>query len=477
MSDKEQQGGVKDQPLEESENIEPQQQEVSKLARLSEENLIKAVLVLAWPVVIEMLLQSSVGITAMAMVGRLSTEGIAAIGLSNQVFMLAMTIFAAMRTGATVLVARLVGAGDYEGAGKAARQALILSLLLSVALATLGIIFPEAGLRFLGANEEVVAAGVGYMRFKALSAIFAILVMTVTGILRGCGDTITSMWVNTLINIANVAFNWLFIFGRLGMPNMGVTGAGFAAMASRAIGSAIMIYVLFFGKRVVQLKRGDSNKLEWPIIKRILNIGIPAALEQTMLRGAQVFFTMILTGLGTNMYAAHQIAMRADSIAVMPGFGLSIAATTLVGQNLGAGQFRLARRAGILTIYLGIIIMSSMGVLLFIFAEQAMGFFTTEQEVIEAGAQVMRLMAFGMPFMAIARITAGALRGAGDTRYVMWGTGFTVWGARLGLAFILVNYFDMGLLGAWIGMFADHVVRSAFFFIRYQWSRWEHIKI
>ena len=455
----------------------PRASRKSQLASLSQDNLLRAVVLLAWPVIVEMALQSSVGIADIAMVGRLGPASIAAIGLGNQIYMLALTVFAAVRTGTTVLIARLVGAGDLSAANKAARQSLLLATYISLVLMLLGLLFPAAGLRMLGAGEDVVAAGVGYMRWKAISVVFAIMLMTSTGILRGSGDTLTSMYANTAVNVINIGLNWVFIFGNLGMPAMGAAGAGFSTMLARAVGAAIMLAVLLKGRTGIRLKVRDDNRPHWKTIKRVLNVGLPAAMEQLLLRGAQVFFTIILTGLGTNMYAAHQIALRADSVAFMPGMGFAVAATTLVGQNLGAGQPGIARRAGWLTIYMCVAMMSAIGVVLFRFATPIVGFFTTEPEVITEGAKVMRLMAFAMPFMATARVAAGALRGAGDTRYVMWGTGISIWVARLGLAFIFVRVLGWGLLGAWLGMGADHVVRALFFGIRYAQGKWMHIEI
>ncbi|MGI6357160.1 MAG: MATE family efflux transporter [Bacillota bacterium] len=453
------------------------EQRRSELARLSQDNLLRAVLLLAVPVIIEMALQSTVGIADVAMVGRLSPAAIAAVGLSNQVYMLALTVFAAVRTGTTVLVARMVGAGDLPGANKAARQSLLLSLWVALVLAAFGLLFPELGLRMLGAGEDVILVGVGYMRWKAVSVIFAILVMTATGILRGCGDTLTSMYANVTINLTNIALNWVFIFGNLGMPAMGAAGAGFATMVARAAGAVIMLYVLMRGKASIRIKLRDDNHIDWPILRRVLNVGLPAAMEELMMRGAQIFFTMIITSLGTFMYAAHQIALRAESLAFMPGMGFAVAATTLVGQNLGAQQPGIARRAGWLTMWLCIGMMSAIGVLLFVFAVPMVGFFTPEPEVVAAGARVLRIMALAMPFMAVARVGAGALRGAGDTKFVMWGTGLSIWAARLGLAFVFVKIFDLGLTGAWLGMCADQIARAMFFGIRYYSDKWQHIRV
>lgn len=449
----------------------------SELARRSQDNLLQAVLLLAGPVIVEMALQSTVGIADVAMVGQLSPAAIAAVGLCNQVYMLALTVFAAIRTGTTVLVARLVGAGDVKGANLAARQSLLLSLLVAFVLAAFGILFPAAGMRLLGAGPDVIEVGIGYMRWKAISVVFAIILLMATGILRGCGDTLTSMYANVTVNVVNIALNWVFIFGNFGMPAMGAAGAGFSTMIARAIGAAIMMAVLLKGRSSVKVTLRGDNHINWPVLQRVLNIGLPAAGEELMMRGAQIIFTMIITSLGTFMYAAHQIALRAESISFMPGFGFAVAATTLVGQNLGARQPEVARRAGWLTMKLAFVFMSTMGVLLFFFAEPIVGFFTDEPIVIEAGAQVLRIMAFAQPFMAVARVAAGALRGAGDTKYVMFGTGISIWVARLSLAFFCVKVLDWGLVGAWIGMFADQATRAVLFGIRYYAGNWQHIQV
>ncbi len=449
----------------------------SELARRSQENLLKAVLLLAGPVIVEMAMQSTVGIADVAMVGRLSPAAIAAVGLCNQIYMLALTVFAALRTGTTVLVAHMVGADDIEGANLAARQSLILALIIAFVLAGIGVMFPAAGMQLLGAEPDVIEVGIGYMRWKAISVIFAILLMIATGILRGCGDTLTSMYANATVNIINIALNWVFIYGKLGMPAMGAAGAGFSTMIARAVGAAIMMAVLVKGRSSVRVTWRGDNRINWPILKRVLNIGLPAAGEQAMMRGAQVFFTSIITSLGTNIYAAHQIALRAESISFMPGFGFAVAATTLIGQNLGARQPKVAREAGWLTMKLAIAFMGTMGILLFFFAEPFVGFFTNEPQVIEEGARVLRIMAFAQPLMAIARVAAGALRGAGDTRFVMYGTGFSIWVARLGLAYLFVKVLNWGLVGAWIGLFADQAVRALVFGVRYYQGKWQLMQV
>ncbi len=458
-------------------NISKHKHRAKSLVELSRENLPKAVLLLAWPIIVEMLLQSTVGIADTAMVGRLSPAAIAAVGLGNQFIMFLLTVFAAIRTGVTVLVARQIGAEDYEGANSAARQALIVTAVFGGIVAVFGLIFPAAGYRLLGASEDVVAVGIGYMKWRSLAALFACIIMVVTGILRGCGDTFTAMRVNVSVNIINIVLNWILIFGNLGFTAMGTAGAGAATMVARLIGSLVMISVLFSGRVNVKLSKNDSYKPDISVLKRLFRIGIPAGIEQILMRGAQVFFTMIVTNLGTAMYAAHQIALRADSVAFMPGFGFSVAATALVGQNLGAGQTEEAGRAGRITMYMAVGFMSTIGLILFIFARPVAMFFTNDATVIAGAISAIRVISVVMPFMAIARVTAGALRGAGDTKYVMFGTGASIWIARLGLAYFLVRYADLGLVGAWIAMGFDNTCRAIIFLWRFVKGNWKSIKI
>lgn len=451
----------------------------SKLAQMSQDNLMKAVFILAWPVIIEMLLNSTVGIADTAMVGRLqnASVAIAAIGLSNQLVMFSTTLFAAIRTGATVLVARLAGAGDLEGAKKAAGQALLIGSIVGVVFASFFLFFPRVGVRFMGAEPEVVEMAVSYLRFRAVAMIFGIITMTITSILRGLGDTKIAMYVNVTVSLLNVGLNYLFIFGPSVFPEMGTAGAGFASMLARMVGATIMLWVITSGRSIIKIDLKKIGGFHKETIMRMLRVGIPAGVESIMLRGAMMGFTMIVANLGTEMYAAHQVALRVDSVAFMPGFGFAIAATTLVGQNLGAKQPDIARRAGNITMILSGVFMGAVALAIFIFAERFVWFFTDVPEVIAAGSQVLRIMAFTLPFMGIARVAAGGLRGAGDTSFVMWGTGISIWLTRIMLAYVLVNFFNLGLPGAWIGMAFDNLLRAVLFFVRWTKGRWQEIEV
>jgi putative MATE family efflux protein len=210
-------------------------------------------------------------------------------------------------------------------------------------------------------------------------------------------------------------------------------------------------------------------------IQRILNIGLPAGAEQLLMRFAMTAYTMTVATLGTQAFAAHQLALQGESLSYMPGFGFAVAATTLVGQGLGADKPARARADGYLASRLAAIVMTTMGVLFFIFPAQIMGVFINDPEVIRLGIWPLRLVAFSQPALALVMVLAGALRGAGDTRATLAITGGSLWLIRLPLALLLVGPF--GLVGAWIAMGVDLNLRGLGMWLRFRSGRWARLKV
>lgn len=258
---------------------------------------------------------------------------------------------------------------------------------------------------------------------------------------------------------------------------MGVSGAAVATMLAQLLGALLIARVVFGGQRAVQLTLHDDYRLRWVPVKRVLRIGIPAMMESVFMRFAQIFFTLILTSLGTVTYAAHQIAIRAESISFMPGWGFAVAATTLVGQSLGAQRPDLAQKSGYFARNIAIGVSTTMGILMVLFPVQFVSLFTDDAEVIKQAAAVLRLIGVVQPAMAINMVIAGGLRGAGDTLWVTIITASSMWLVRLSIAYVLVFWFDMGIVGAWLGMAADLVVRSLLFSLRFARGKWKTIKV
>lgn len=448
-----------------------------KKVKLRDSKLTKTVWLLAWPVIVEMMLLTFVGIVDMAMVGRLGPSSIAAVGLGTQIVMIATSAFAAIRTGTTALVARHIGAKDEDGANVIARQSVTMTIILTVTTFVIFYIFAEGALNLLGAKTDVVAVGIGYIRWRSFGLVFSLITMIFTSMLRGCGDTKTPMYVNIVINILNPIFNYIFIFGNFGAPKMGVAGAALGTVLSQVVGCILIIKVVMKGDKQIKLTLNDDYRLKKTPVKRILNIGIPAMVEAVFMRFAQIVFTMILTSIGTATYAAHQIAIRAESLSFMPGWGFGVAATTLIGQNLGAKEPELAEESGYVARNMAILVSSLMGILFFIFPVQFVKFFTDDQEVIKQAAKALRLVAIAQPAMAINLVIAGGLRGAGDTKWVTIITASSVWLVRLSIAAVGVFYFKLGLIGAWLGMVSDLFIRAIMFSIRYARGKWKLLKV
>jgi putative MATE family efflux protein len=314
-----------------------------------------------------------------------------------------------------------------------------------------------------------------------------------SGALRGSGDTRTPMIVNGISNILNIIGNFLLIFESrtitLALPfleenitffmpgaGLGVTGAGIATTVGRYIATFLILRILFNSKGDYNLDFNDF-KIDKDIIRRIFKIGLPAAGEQLLFRSAQLAFFRIVASLGTVMIAAHKITITAESISFMPGWGFALAATTLVGQYLGAEDKDNAKRGGYTAGYMAVAIMSVLGVMFFFFPEMFIRIFTRDPEITHYAVICLRIVAVAQPLLAIAMVFAGALRGAGDTKTVLITTGVTSWVIRVGLGYFLAITLGYGLAGAWIAMVLDFGIRGIAFLLLFKRGGWQNIEV
>ena len=446
------------------------------------------VVLLAWPAIVEMFLMTFKQIVDTAMVGRLGEEAVAAVGLAMSPMMLFMGFFAAIGVGSTAIVARFIGAKDHEGAQRAGHQSLILSIGSALIISSLIFALARYVIIFMGAEPEVIPLGTTYMRTLSPGLIFMSTAFVMSGVLRGAGDTKSPMRVNAIANVANVVLNFFLIFETRTMEIMGldilipgfglgVFGAALGTAISRGLGGLVILSILFRGKSVVKLVFSRALEVDLDLIRRIVRVGIPAAIERTVMSSGQIMFNRIVATLGTTAFAAHHLAIVAESISYMPGFGFSMAATTLVGQGLGAKDPELAEKCGWETARLGGIVMSFMGVLFFVFPHYFMNFLTNEPEVIPLGIMCLRIVAVAQPPFAMAIILAGGVRGAGDTRFPMYASMIGIWGIRLTLALFLGLYLEMGLMGVWLAMAIDLYFRGILFFFRFRSGYWKTVEV
>ena len=434
--------------------------------------------ILAGPLIAERLLQSVVDSADMAMVGHVGAAAVAAVGLSNQISMIATGVFDAIRVGTTSVVARRVGAGNFDEAQRTLRQSLLISAVIGVISFLIFSVFAGTCLRLMGAESDVISQGIRYFWWKGLSLVFEYVTMTFAAGLRGSGDTRLPMWVGMVVNGLNLVGNYLLIGGNFGFPRMNAEGAGVATAFARFAG--MLMIVLITTTRPNPLKdwlRG-SFRPDKEALGAVLRVGVPASGERLTLRGAQLLYTRAIAGLGTNAYAAHQIALRVESISLTIGFSFGAAATTLVGQYLGANDHEKAEFAAKRSQQIATIAMGCAGVLLFLGAPSVVRLFIPDNpEVTSLGAAVLRIVAVAQPFMAVNHVLSGSLRGAGDTAWVMYITGGSAWAVRVVLTYVLVQSLGLHLPGAWYAMVMDLIFRSLLFRWRFRTGKWKEIRV
>lgn len=440
----------------------------------------RAILLLAWPVIVEQILSLLTQIVDSAMLGRLGAEVVAGVSLSFQPMMLAMGIFGGIAVGNTVLVARSIGAGDRETASRVAFQSMLFGAILAVLLVIPGWIYTPKIVSIMGAETEALSSGITYLRWIIPGAPFMLASSIISGSLRGAGDTHTPMYVNAVANILNVFLNWVLIWGNLGAPRMEEAGAALATSISRCVAFLAMIYAANRPKSVVHFEwRGfrETLKIDFSLIKRVLTIGIPAAVERIVMSVASILYARTVASLGMVTYAAHVVSLNAESISYMPAFGFSTAASTMVGQNLGANQPHAAKITAVECVKMAAIIMGTMGLMFALFPVSFMKIFTDDARVFPYGYMTMRFLAYMQIPESVGFVMSGALRGAGDTKAVLAITIAGAWGIRVGLTLFLINVVGMGLEGAWIAMSVDWTVRSILMALRWRSEKWQRLKV
>lgn len=457
-------------------------------------NLTRETIRLAFPAIMEMLMQTLLGFADMAMVGSLGASAIAAIGISDMPIMTALTFFAAISVGTTALVARFIGAKDIKKANDVAKQALIISFILAIFFSILGQLLAKTVVILMGAKTDVIPQATKYFRIVSLSFPFMIIGTIMSGVFRGTGDTKTPMYVNGVSNIINIVGNFFLIYHTriadisipilnkiifIKIPGAGleVVGAAISTAFARSVAGLFIFLIIIKGKGKLKVNIKENNKIDFQIIKRIFNIGIPAAIEQFFMRFGQLLFFRIVTSLGTTMIAAHRITLTAESISFMPGFGFALAATTLVGQYLGAENPKLAQKSGYIAVKMASIVMGVFGLFFFIWPDIFLMIFTRDKDILNSARWCLRIVAISQPFLAGVMGFAGGLRGAGDTKWVLIITFTGIWGIRLTLAYLFVIVLELGLIGAWIAMSIDLIIRGLLLFIRFKSGRWKSIQV
>jgi putative MATE family efflux protein len=439
---------------------------------------VRAVLVLASPIVLSNLLAWTVGFTDVLMVSRLGEAELAGLGMANQIFFLVVVLILAVTTGTMALVARFIGAGDMAGAAHAVRQSILLAGLQSVLIGGAGILVTPWLLRGLGATAAVEAAGAAYLTILFVGVWAPILDFTIASAFRGAGDSMTPLRITGYVVVLNVLGNWLLIFGPGPFPALGVAGAASATVLARGLGAWWGWRRLRAGHGGVRLERGSWTP-DLGLMRRILRIGVPSAVEGFMRAGSGVAFMGIIarTGAGAAGIAAHTVGLQLEAFARMPSFGISVGATSLVGRRLGAGDPDGAERMGWTSAGVGLVLLSAVAFLLFVAARPLASLFTDDPATVRLTVQALRILALAQPFFLVAVVVTGALRGGGDTAFPMWVSFLSGWVFLLPVAYGLSVTLGHGPVAAWLAQAGNYLLSALLVTARFRGGEWKRMRI
>lgn len=433
---------------------------------------------LAFPAIGEMMLQMIVSMTDVAFVGRLGANELAAIGIATNIFFTLLFIFAAIGVGATAIIARAFGAGDAKQANYVAGQAFTLGLGIAAVASLLGFFYAESLMGFFSRDSEVIAHGVAYLEVVALPSVFMLVYFVMRGVVIGSGNTKLPLLLAVLISIINITGNYVLIYGKWGFPRLGVAGAAWSTSLSLSVASLILIAIMFSGKIRVHLQFRDVIRPHWQTMKRILRLSIPAQLEELMRGGGNLLVTLIISlSMGALAYAAHTVAISVESLSFMPGIGFAIASTALVGQALGAKLHERAERIGWEATKMTVAVMSVFGLTFLVLSEPIVRLFTNDAAVIPIAALLIKISALEQPLMALEFVLAGALRGAGDTRWALYITLIGNWCIRIPGLLLVVFVFGGGIYAIWGVFVIDWLIRASIAVWRFRSGKWKTIDV
>jgi putative MATE family efflux protein len=439
--------------------------------------MTRPVLRLAGPVVVERISVSLLSAVDALLVGHyVGADGVAAVGIAGLLFWIPLAGAFGLDIATTAVIARDFGAGKHESRNRVMRASLLAAFVWGLLAALF--LWPLAGplLTMMAAQPDVKAFGVDYIRAASLGFPALMVLYATSGVLRGVGNTTIPMLIVIALNAVNALVAFLLISGVAGIE-LEVLGSGIGFASGSAVGGLLAVGVLVGGFGPVRYRLDQALVTGRGEAQRLLNIGLPSGLEEMQFMAAFIAYSRVVTGLGTTAVAAHTIALRTVEIALVPGFSFGAAATTLVSRYLGAQRPDLAERAAREGLRWALIVMVVMAVLLEIFAPQFVGVFVDDPEVIDTGAKSLRIFALAFPFMGLHASLGGALRGAGDVRYVLGVLTVTAWCVRIPVAATLGLAAGFGAPGAWTGAMVENCVRGLLIFRRFRQGRWKEKKV
>jgi putative MATE family efflux protein len=439
----------------------------------------QAILLLAIPMILELSLESIFAVVDIYFVSHLpnSQNAITTVGLTELSITIVYSLAIGLSTAATAIVARRIGEKNPDGAAHAGMQSLLIAMIASVVFGVLGIVFAEDLLRFMGATPQVIQEGASFTRIMLGGSVVIIMLFLINGIFRGAGDAAMAMRSLWIASILNIFLCPMLIYGYGPFPELGLKGAAIATTIGRGTGVLYQCYHLFKGKGIIKI-RPIHFKWDIPVIKTLVEVGWPATLQFVIQSGSWIVVGRLVAETGhTGAFAGYQLAIRNIVFFILPAWGLSNAAATLVGQNLGAGQPERAQRSALLTTKYNAIFMFGVMLLFLLFASPIISIFTKEPDVHHNGVLALQIIGAGFVFYGIGMVMIQSLNGAGDTKSPTWINFIGFWLFQIPLAYILAKGFNLGAVGAFTAVPVAETGIAIAAFIIFKKGKWKTIKV
>jgi len=439
-------------------------------------SLNRAILLLAVPMVLEMALESLFAVVDVAWVSRLGADAVATVGLTESMLSLVFAVAMGLSLSTTAMVARRIGEKDPEGGAVAAVQAIFLGLVVAVAIGVPCGIFAPNLLRLMGATPAIVALGSGYTRICLGGSCAVLLLFLNNAIFRGAGDAAIAMRLLWVSNIINLILDPCLIFGWGPFPKLGVTGAALATFIGRSIGVMYQFYRLLKGTERIRVLT-HQIRVHLDVLWRLIRVSFTGILQFAIAHTSWIGLVRIVSTFGAAAIAGYTIAIRIVIFVILPSWGLSNAAATLVGQNLGAGKPDRAEKAVWRTGIYNMIFLGTVGVLFIIFAEQIVRMFISDPEVVKLGAACLRIVSYGNLGYAYFMVMMQAFNGAGDTITPTIVNFFGFWLFEIPLAYLLAKPLGMRSSGVFFSIAIAESAMAAASAILFKQGKWKKQKI
>jgi putative MATE family efflux protein len=433
----------------------------------------RAIFLLSIPMIFEMVGESLFAIIDAFFVARyVGTEGVATVGLTESVLTLIYSVAIGLSAAATAIVARRVGEGNKIGGGLAVAQVIMISLILGISVGLLGFIFAEDILRVMGGSEHLIEKGSNFTRIIFASSPSIVLLYTLSGALRGAGDASTAMRSILLANFINISMDFILI----PVMGMGVEGAAIATTIGRTIGVLYQLYALYGGNGNVKIliKQFIPDK---EVIKNLLSIAAGGTGQFLIQSASWIFLIRILSTFGDDVVAGYTIAIRIIVFTILPSWGMSNAAATLVGQNLGAGKPERAETSVWRTAFYNMLFLLLVGIVFAVFAENFIGIFTNEPKVVEVGVLCLQIVCLGYIFFGYGMVIGQSLNGAGDTLSPTIMNFICFWLIEIPLAYFLAKSLAWGPLGVFASIAISESILAVVAIFVFKKGRWKRMKV